>query len=353
MFRLNHIYIALLFGLLLIPGAASAQTQATGTAASNLNLRAGPGAHHPNIGVIGAGSSLTLQGQAETGAWLLITTGDSRGWVAGQHVTLDAGVVVANLPASTEQMPAQDYALIDQLLAAPVVPTMTGRARSIYAAGQALGNNPNRFSVVGDCQSVNPFFLTNFDTGNYTLGEYSHLQSTIDHFSGSWGRNSASVNGGFTIASVVDPLWAGGGCAAGESPQACEYRQWQPAFVIVSLEMWRGSTAADYEYFLRDVLDFWIDKGVVPIVGTKSNNTEQDWTVNLAIVRVAREYNVPLWNVLGATHPLTDHGLTDGFHLTVGPDDFSNPAALEKGWTQRNLTALQALHSVRTGAGAS
>lgn len=118
-------------------------------------------------------------------------------------------------------------------------------------------------------------------------------------------------------------------------------------FRHVSLEITSGIQADGYEWAQREILDFWIENGVVPIVAAKADNREGDWSVNAAIARVAWEYDVPLRNFLMAAQPLADYGLTDGFHLTFAPNDFSDPANLAMGWAQRNLTALQSLHVVR------
>jgi hypothetical protein len=161
-------------------------------------------------------------------------------------------------------------------------------------------------------------------------------------------QTAVSVSNGFNIYSTLDPTWAGAGCLSGETPLECEYRLWRPSFVIISLEITYGLTAEGYALALSQILDYWIENGVVPIVATKADNREGDWSVNAAIARTAWEYDVPLWNFLMATQPLPDFGLSDGFHLTFAPNDFSAAANLLSGWTQRNLTALQTLHAVRT-----
>jgi hypothetical protein len=226
----------------------------------------------------------------------------------------------------------------------------TGRAREIYQYGLTLGNHPDRFSKVGDCQSVPEFFLGPFETGAYSLGDYSYLQATLDHFAGSFGRESAAVWSGFTIYSILDPTWSNPArCYSGETPQACEYRLWKPSFVIISLEITSGVVAEDYEANLRRILDFWINHGVVPILGTKADNREGDWSINLIIARLAWEYDIPLWNFLVAAHPLPGFGVYDGFHLTFAPNNFDDPTSMESAWPWRNLTALQALDSVWRG----
>jgi hypothetical protein len=229
---------------------------------------------------------------------------------------------------------------------------VTARAQEIYQSGLARGNHPDRFSKVGDCQNVTSFFLGVFDRGEYNLGpDYAYLQATIDHFSGSFARESAAVWSGFNVYAVLDPTWADPSiCAAGESPIACEYRLWQPSFVIISLETWHGELG-DYTDDLRQVVDFWIARDVVPILATKADNREGDWSINVAIAALAREYDLPLWNFLMASQSLPSFGLTDGFHLSYAQSDFSSPAAMQNGWPWRNLTALQSLDAVWRGVG--
>jgi hypothetical protein len=98
---------------------------------------------------------------------------------------------------------------------------------------------------------------------------------------------------------------------------------------------------------MRDILNFWIKNGVVPILASKSNNREGDWSINAVIARLAWEYDLPLWNLLMATQPLPDYGLTDGFHLTYAPNDFGSAENMQAGWPWRNLSALQTLDALR------
>jgi uncharacterized protein YraI len=342
----------LIFSLItVLVGSLSAQDQPMATVGNALNLRAGPGTDQPDIGDLTIGIALVLEGRNDAGDWVLIHTTDNslRGWVYAPYLTLGESVTVSALPISTETMAAAEYDVLAALRATPIVPNVTARSAEIYQTGLALGNNPNRFSKVGDCQNIQEFFLGSFDRGEYVLGSFGDLQTTIDHFSGSFSRDSMSVSGGFNVYSVLDPSWSPAGCNSGESPQACEYRQWQPSFAIVSLEITSGITAEGYGWALRQVLDFWIENGVVPIVATKADNREGDWSVNATIAQIAWEYDVPLWNFLMATQPLPDYGLTDGFHLTYANNDFSDPAAMQSGWAWRNLTALQTLDVLRRG----
>ena len=91
---------------------------------------------------------------------------------------------------------------------------------------------------------------------------------------------------------------------------------------------------------------------MLPILATKADNLEKDNSINAAIVRLAYEYDLPLWNYWAAVQGLPHQGLqTDGAHLTWAPNHFEDPANMKFAWPVRNLTALQALDAVRRGVG--
>lgn len=232
----------------------------------------------------------------------------------------------------------------------PIIPEISEAMREVYARGLELGNDPNAFSKVGDCQNVTAYFLSSFDEPlQYDLGEYQDLQTTIDHFAGSFGRLSAAVRDGFNVASVLSPLWADPSlCQRGENPLQCEERLHNPSIVIISMETWwSGRPAEQYEAYLRQVVEYWLENGVVPILGTKADNLEGDHSINAAIARVALDYEVPLWNFWAAVQPLPNRGLEDdNFHLTYARSFFNDSAVLRTGWGMRNLTALQAIDAV-------
>lgn len=238
----------------------------------------------------------------------------------------------------------------------PVVPVISDTARTIYQRGLKMGNDPQRFSKVGDCQNVTSRFLGVFDhPDDFTLGdEYAYLQDTIDYFGGSFSRDSLAVKGGNQPATVLAPLHADKTiCQANESPFVCEIRVNKPAFVLISLEAWGNRPIETYEGYLRQIIDHAITQGVVPILATKADNIEGDQSVNRTIARLAYEYDIPLWNFWRAAQALPDGGLEDdGFHLTFAGDSgnrFNDPARMAFGWVSRNLTALQALDGVRRG----
>jgi hypothetical protein len=234
----------------------------------------------------------------------------------------------------------------------PVVPNVSANAKAVYARGLDLGNDPNRFSKAGDCQNINTYFLSSFDDPDlYTLGpDYGYLQETIDHFSGSWSRESVATAGGMNVASVLSHYWADKEqCESTESPLVCELRLNNPSIILISMEESWGSNnkVKNYEKYLRQIIETVIDSGAVPILATKADNLEGDHQINSAIARLAYEYDIPLWNFWRAVQPLPQHGLLDdGFHLTHGYNDFSESKNLKQAWPMRNLTALQVIDAV-------
>lgn len=239
----------------------------------------------------------------------------------------------------------------------PVYPaTVSDAMKQVYRDGLARGNDPNAFSKTGDCQNVLPTFLAPFaDPANYNLGQFGALQATIDHFDGSFDRLSAATDNGYNVASVLSPLWANRQiCQGGETPLECEERLHNPSITIVNMETWwQERPAEEYENYLSQIIEFWLDQGVVPIVGTKADNLEGDHGINQAIVRVADKYQIPLWNFWLAVQSIPGHGVAeDGFHLTFARDFYNDPQRMEAAWPIRNLTALEALDAVYRGLNA-
>jgi hypothetical protein len=238
----------------------------------------------------------------------------------------------------------------------PIVPTVSATALQIYQRGLELGEDPHAFSKVGDCGSTPSWFLGDFDRGPrfYNLGAYTDLTAVIQQYQGSFGRTSLAARSGFNASSVFAPIWADRSqCAADETPLACEYRVHRPSISLITLgtnDVWHQDT---FESQLRAIIEYSIQKGILPVLATKADNDERDGSINATIARLAQEYDIPLWNYWLAVQPLPDHGLqSDGAHLTWGPNRFNDPKAMESGWAVRNLTALQVLNAVWQAVGA-
>lgn len=232
----------------------------------------------------------------------------------------------------------------------PVIPNISQRAIEIYQRGIEMGNDPHSFSKIGDCQNISTYFLAPFENPNeHNLGEYTELQNVIDWYYGSYSRDSLAVAGGLNVARVLSPFHADvDKCEPNENSLSCEVRVNNPSVAIVSLEEnWGGRSQEEYEAYLRTTLEYLIDEGVVPILVTKADNLEGDHAINISIVKLAAEYQIPLWNFWAAVQPLPNHGLEkDDFHLTLAGPYFDSEPHMRNAWPWRNLTALQSLNAV-------
>ncbi len=226
----------------------------------------------------------------------------------------------------------------------PIVPDLSDWLVDVYAAGVAAGNDPHRFAKAGDCQNIPEAFLGFYDEpGRYHFpsGE-EHLQETVDHFAGSWGRDGLALDGGYNFPAIFTALRADPEqCDEGETPLACEIRTYQPSFIFISMEfVYEGRTAENYEEYLRQAVDYALANNVVPILLTKADNVEGGHAINEATARVAYDYDIPLINWWLAAQPLENHGLDldrdegrrpEGFHITY------------EAWSVRSYWALVTL----------
>lgn len=233
-----------------------------------------------------------------------------------------------------------------------VIPALSPEMLNTYRNGKALGRDAHVVSVVGDCESSSDWFLKEFSKGKryYNLGPYAGLQETIDHFGPSLGYRSYAALRGATAPTVLSPLWADPkDCASNETPLACEYRLHNPAFAFIALGTNDIHKIDQFEPKMREVINYTLEQGIIPILVTKADNLEGDDNINNTIARLAVEYHLPVWNFWAAVQPLPDHGLQeDGAHLTFGSNFFDDPENLKGAWAIRNLTALQVLEAMRT-----
>jgi hypothetical protein len=104
---------------------------------------------------------------------------------------------------------------------------------------------------------------------------------------------------------------------------------------------------ATFEANLRKIIEQTVERGILPVLVTKADNLEGDQMLNRTMVRLAYEFDIPVWNFWLAVQPLPDRGLQpDGAHLTHAPNKFSDPTALLSAWPVRNLSALQVLEVI-------
>jgi hypothetical protein len=227
---------------------------------------------------------------------------------------------------------------------APLPPETAANVAAVYARGQQMGRNPRAFSKLGDSTILNPHFLGPFDAGTYNLGEFAYLQPTIDRFTGSFVRHGVGARHGLHSWSVFDPMWANERwCNAGEHLLACEFRLNNPAFLFVRLGSNDAGSPGGFRYNVREVIEYSLDNGVVPIIGTKADRFEGSNENNDILRALAAEYHVPLWDfdLLAETLPGRDLD-TDGVHLKIVdlPHDYTHEATFQRGHPLQDLSAL-------------
>lgn len=254
----------------------------------------------------------------------------------------------SEIPATTE---SSDLSVNPDLWKElPVIPPINQRVIDIYKNGLLQGNDPHRFSKIGDCGSTPTWFLGDFDRGEryYTLGEYSYLKEIIQYYAGSFDRTSLAAQSGFNASSVLTPLWADHSqCRSNETPLACEYRVHKPILAFITLGTNDVYHQESFEPQMRKIIEFSIENGIIPVLSTKADNIEKTHYINKTLSKLAQEYQIPLWNYWRAVQPLPDQGLQeDGAHITWGSNHFDDPLTMQKGWPVRNLTALQMLEAI-------
>jgi len=234
---------------------------------------------------------------------------------------------------------------LDQFVIMP--PAVQANVKAIFAKGQQLGNNAQRFSKVGDSIIEQPHYMVKFDTPDYNLGQYAYLQDVLNYYRGSYGRDSLAVRRGLHSWSWNNPTWADKDqCQPDEGPVACEYRVHKPTVSFIVL----GSNDVGVpEYFrksMEDLVQFTIDQGVIPIIVTKADRHEgdPDKNINNTILKdIAAKFNVPLLDFDAVAGTMPNRGIdpADGTHLMFYyAHDYSVPVAFTKGHAIHDLTSV-------------
>ncbi|MFN2197451.1 MAG: hypothetical protein ACK2UW_15140 [Anaerolineales bacterium] len=224
----------------------------------------------------------------------------------------------------------------------PIVPYISQSAMNIWEKGVKAGNDPHAFSVIGDCQSAPNVLFERFeDTAYQDDPAYRPYRKTLKFFQGSWNRYYITVDNGMSVASVFNPLWARNpACKAGESPIKCELRLHNPSILIISLGTnWGGRNPDEFEDYLRQMIDFALEKNVLPIIVTKGDPAGSNNPLNERMVKVAYDYDIPLWNFWAAIQDLPNQGLN--------PWDRGGVYLAVEAWTVKRDTGLMMLDAVR------
>jgi hypothetical protein len=279
------------------------------------------------------------------------TVEDPVGWATPLQMENQADVFFLETKAAESEVEGNEAEFTEEMRLPPenwqqwpVVPEVTAAAREIYRQGADVGNDPHAFSKVADCQNLKEYFLKKFDylelyQSDFKIDDYL---DTIENFQGYFNRDGYSTKFGFTAASPLtqfeaDPEY----CLPGETPLECELRITRPIFVLVSMEFpFLNRSAENYERYMRQIIEYIISQGAVPILATKADNTEGDHSINLTIAKLAYEYDIPLWNWWAAAQPLPDHGMDvyrGDFHIS------------QLAWEERSRTFLMTLDHLWKG----
>ncbi len=335
-----------------------------------VRVRAWPDLAAEVVATLPALTRVDLPGRSADNDWAQVTTltGVS-GWVP--TLWLDLGRPLADLPvaapaAAVPATPTELGQAATPLPHANYISNVTLRMLGVFQYGQVLGNRANVFSKVGDSITVSTAFLVPVGLGHYNLGPYTALQPVIDFFTAAEARAGQNAFANPSLAAKVGwrarAVFGTGGdpqpsCAAGETPLACEYRLVRPAVAVIML----GTNDvpytpdAEFESDLRQILDYTLAQGIIPILSTippftRPGNEGRAEALNVILRNLAFEYALPLLDYYAAMAPLPNAGLAgDGVHPSAAYDgrnaDFT-AENLQDGMPMRNLTALYALYAV-------
>jgi hypothetical protein len=274
----------------------------------------------------------------------------------------------------------------------PVVPTidaaMQTRLRRILGMGIKMGNRPAVFAKAGDSITADPQFLQGFTCpgpGRGTgagLDALPDLAPVIGYFgatqfppgagkagcgvANAFSRTSVSAVPGWTSANALaPPRHPPPGCAPPyDAAFICELHLLRPGIVLIMYgtnDLGKSDDVDGFAVRLSVLVQQALALGVIPVLSTippRLDEVEYAKRVplfNAAIVRVAAEQQVPLWNYwLALQAPgLPNHGIgEDGIHPSIygcpacDPTNLT-PAGLRYGYNLRNLTALQVLAKLK------
>lgn len=241
---------------------------------------------------------------------------------------------------------------ITQLLdSTPLMAHYGGHMREIAARGRELSRRSDVLLAVGDCNTVSPYFLTPLVDDEYRLRSAGDafvddpiLSQTAAHFTESLIYRGAAARIGLNAYAVMDAMWTdSAACQPGESPLACDIRVQQPvaATIMFGANDVIGLSPASYENALRDIIEYAISQGVIPILNTfpyRADGEQPDKArhMNAIIIALSQEYRVPLVNYWRASQSLDDDGLyPDNAHMQIA------------GFNERNRLTLYMLDYLR------
>jgi len=208
-----------------------------------------------------------------------------------------------------------------------------------------------------------------FAGDQYQLGNFGSLQGLITAYAStpvreatnpatnSFDVDSIAAGADFGVDSLTAPAPGGAPCDAvgGGTALSCEIQLTRPAIALISFSapnvtfMEPAMFRSELQSLVVSVLS---EYGVIPVLATipagNGYSTEQLVEYNRAIVEVATESGVPLWNLWRA---MQERGIADPNSVSPSGAGDLTDGSLGYGYNIRNLTALQSLEAVRQAVG--
>lgn len=118
----------LLASFVLLGSAGLAEAEMSATTATDIEVRSGPGAQFPTVGVATRGSEATLDGCVEGSRWCRVDVNGMRGWVYAQYLSVEQNgtSVVVQDHRDDLGIPTITYKQTDAITTGSVQPAQPG-----------------------------------------------------------------------------------------------------------------------------------------------------------------------------------------------------------------------------------
>jgi hypothetical protein len=328
----------------------------------------GPGIANEQIGTLYADQPVQLVERNTAGTWVHIRQINDagallrEGWILSGYLAGRSALRFSEVPVSSVPDNNPDWSptfAARELFALPYIPSISPQMLEVYRRGQALGNNPNAISKVGDSLAAASEYLTPMSSPMRALNAFDDLNAVVDQYGPSMAGGSAAASIGLSSFAVFDPMWAdpGRGCQPGETPLACEYRIRRPiaAFIMFGPNDVRAMTDTGFGTQMRLIVQQTLDQGIIPVLNLFSVHPADPYAAqamgfNRQLIAIAGEYQVPLINLWAAAQVLPNYGLdVDNIHLTFSGYDYLYYDAGNEAYSGvalHNLLSLRTLQAI-------
>jgi hypothetical protein len=364
--------LGLCFGLTAFTGHAQSEAPVVATY-REAYVFAGPGPTHPQVGLLRQDVPVRVIERNSPGTWVRIQRVDDGGnitldgWIISGYIQGRSALDFAAMPVTglADNLPegAPNGAMAD-IYAAPVLSPISDAMIDVWWLGQALGNDPNGITKVGDSLSAQVEYLEPMANPARALNAFRYLAPTIDRFGASTAGGSIAAQVGMGSFTMFDPMWAdpARGCQPGEGPLACEFRISQPsiAFIMFGPNDVRAISADVYGQEMERIIVASLDSGIIPVVSTFAVHPNdpfqpQALLFNKRLIELATRYEIPLINLWAASRVLPNYGLDiDNIHLTMSGNDqlyFDAGNDAFSGVALHNLLSIATLHAIEQRLG--